>query len=103
MWQGFSPSATRNFITERCSSNKESMIDETPIIYQRAKYCVYRTIIENRVFQILVEYRNIILHGLSNRKDPVENKLTTVLANECSFHQYIMCVYSCMWNLKREA
>jgi hypothetical protein len=25
------------------------------------------------------------------------------LANECSFHQYIMCVYSCMWNLKREA
>jgi hypothetical protein len=73
MWQGCSPSATRNFITERCFSNKESMIDEAPIIYQRAKYCVYTTI--------------------------SENKLTTLLANECSFHQYtcIMCVYSCTW------
>jgi hypothetical protein len=51
------------------------MIDETPIIYQRAKYCVYTTIIKI--------------------------KLTTLLANECILHQYIMCVYSCTtsWNV----
>jgi hypothetical protein len=52
------------------------MIDETPIIYLRAKNCVYTTIIEN--------------------------KLTTLLANECSFHQYIMCVYSCTWKEEYE-
>lgn len=56
MWHSFSPLVVTNFIAEQCrSSNKESMVAETPVIYQQAKNCVYTIVIEYKLTKLLVK------------------------------------------------
>ena len=67
----FSPSKTRNFISDICSSSFESMVALTPTLCKWSKLSVYTLLIEN--------------------------KLTDLWAIKYSFSTHIICVDSCTW------
>ena len=47
-WQGFSPSKSRNFITDLCSSSLEPMVALKPILFKWSKLRVYTLVIEKK-------------------------------------------------------
>ena len=49
MWQGFSPSKSRNFITDLCSSSFESMVALTPTLFLCSKRRVYTFIVKTKL------------------------------------------------------
>ena len=51
MWQGFSTSKSRSFVTDFCSSSLEFMIALTPTLFKCSKPCIYTLLIENTDYQ----------------------------------------------------